>query len=426
MAEPLCGYFGRCGGCTAQNIDYPLQVSNKRDWLAREIKYEDIELFSDEEYYYRTRVDMVFHEGGLGFRRKGRWDRIVDIGQCVIANQKINSLVTEVREYFKGIDYFEMRKNSGTYRYAVIRAPGEQSSISFTLNADSSRLLAAREKITQYAESASAENIVITYVPHNHDSSISEDYLVVKGRDTLTVELLGKEFEFNVQGFYQNNDRMSQKMQSHVRNILQRYDTAGRHLVDLYGGVGTFGIVNSDLFRQVTIIESFPGAIESARKNIEANGAANTSALELDAKRLKNAGLKAPLIVLTDPPRSGMNPKTIVELNHLRPELLIYVSCNIRQLGADLEKFKEFEIRSAALFDFFPHTPHCEAVVELVPGKPQELPAGGPPAVDLTAGKQYLWLISRVKADSETRIPYVPWAGVVEFGRHKGLKIPWS
>ena len=372
MAEPLCGYFGRCGGCTAQNIDYPLQVSNKRDWLAREIKYEDIELFSDEEYYYRTRVDMVFHEGGLGFRRKGSWDRIVDIGQCVIANQKINSLVTEVREYFKGIDYFEMRKNSGTYRYAVIRAPSEQSSISFTLNADSSRLLAAREKITQYAESASAENIVITYVPHNHDSSISEDYLVIKGRDTLTVELLGKEFEFNVQGFYQNNDRMSQKMQSHVRNILQRYDTAGRHLVDLYGGVGTFGIVNSDLFRQVTIIESFPGAIESARKNIEANGAANTSALELDAKRLKNAGLKAPLIVLTDPPRSGMNPKTIVELNHLRPELLIYVSCNIRQLGADLEKFKEFEIRSAALFDFFPHTPHCEAVVELVPGKPQE------------------------------------------------------
>ena len=223
MAEPLCGYFGRCGGCTAQNIDYPLQVSNKRDWLAREIKYEDIEVFSDEEYYYRTRVDMVFHEGGLGFRRKGSWDRIVDIGQCVIANKKINSLVSEVREYFRGIDYFEMRKNSGTYRYAVIRAPGEQSSISFTLNADSTRLLAARENITRYAESASADNVVITYVPHNHDSSISEDYLVVKGRDTLKVELLGKKFEFNVQGFYQNNDRMSQKMQSLMACSLVHY-----------------------------------------------------------------------------------------------------------------------------------------------------------------------------------------------------------
>jgi len=129
MAQPLCSYFGKCGGCAAQNIDYPLQLENKRNNLANAIGCEDIRVFSRKEYFYRTRVDMVFHQGGLGFRKKGTWHRIVDIGKCVIANQAVNRLVCEVRDYFTDVDYFHVKKNSGTFRYAVIRAPGEDSSI---------------------------------------------------------------------------------------------------------------------------------------------------------------------------------------------------------------------------------------------------------------------------------------------------------
>jgi 23S rRNA (uracil1939-C5)-methyltransferase len=86
----------------------------------------------------------------------------------------------------------------------------------------------------------------------------------------------------------------------------------------------------------------------------------------LDAMQLKKLDLPDSLFVITDPPRSGMHEKTIEQLKKLRPKVIVYVSCNVVQLGKDLPKFKDYRIRSAALFDLFPQTPHSEAVVELV------------------------------------------------------------
>jgi len=76
--------------------------------------------------------------------------------------------------------------------------------------------------------------------------------------------------------------------------------------------------------------------------------------------------LSSPLFVVTDPPRSGMDVKTIYHLNEVKPKVIIYISCNIEQLAKDLPKFKNYKLKSAALFDLFPQTPHCEGVVELV------------------------------------------------------------
>ncbi|MBS3161724.1 23S rRNA (uracil-5-)-methyltransferase RumA, partial [Candidatus Woesearchaeota archaeon] len=70
--------------------------------------------------------------------------------------------------------------------------------------------------------------------------------------------------------------------------------------------------------------------------------------------------------VITDPPRSGMHPKTIQQLNVIKPEVIIYISCNIEQLGKDLEKFPGYKIKNAAMFDMFPQTNHIEAIVEMV------------------------------------------------------------
>jgi 23S rRNA (uracil1939-C5)-methyltransferase len=72
------------------------------------------------------------------------------------------------------------------------------------------------------------------------------------------------------------------------------------------------------------------------------------------------------LYVITDPPRSGIHPKAIKRLRELQPEILLYVSCNIKLLGRELEQLDDYTIKSAALFDLFPQTPHQEAVIELV------------------------------------------------------------
>jgi len=366
MASALCPFFGDCGGCSSQHIDYSLQLGNKRKVLERSINNTDVKVFSDKEYGYRNRMDFVFHKCGVGFRRKGKWFSVVPVDKCVISNDKINVLLKEVNDFFKDVDFFDLVKQSGTFRYAVIRTPTNDSSISFVLNEDSPRLSAAVEKIEEFSKVSSANNIITSYVPSKHDESISAEFFSVKGSDTLKESYLGKDFVYSVQGFFQNNSVMAEKMQKYVNELLKDYDTKPAHLLDLYGGVGTFGIINSDLFKGVTIIESVQPCIDAANINIQSNNIKNSSAILLDAVKLKNVDLPSPLFVITDPPRSGMDNRTIDQLKKLQPKVIIYVSCNVEQLGKDIPKFKDYKLKSAALFDLFPQTPHSEAVVELV------------------------------------------------------------
>lgn len=366
MATPLCPYFGSCGGCSAQHLEYSLQLENKRRALAQAINYEEIQVFSGKEYFYRNRMDFVFHPRGLGLRERGKWYSIVDIQKCVISNDLINKLLQEVQEYFTNSDAFDVRKHTGTLRYAVIRATSlGDSSISFVLNEDSSRLGNSVEKITQFSTKTTAQNVMLAVVPAQTDVSISENASVIKGTEYLQEQFLGKTFYFPIQGFFQNNSAMAEKMQEYVYSLLQKYDTASAHLLDLYGGVGTFGIINADLFAGVTIID-LGSSIEAAKKNIALNNIQNATALNLDAAQLKKVSLPKPLFVITDPPRTGMHPKTIAQLDLLQPEVIIYISCNISQLAKELPKLKNYRLKSTALFDLFPQTVHSEAVIELI------------------------------------------------------------
>jgi 23S rRNA (uracil1939-C5)-methyltransferase len=102
-------------------------------------------------------------------------------------------------------------------------------------------------------------------------------------------------------------------------------------------------------------------------KNLQLNNLKNIEAFAMDSKYLPKLNLKSPLYVITDPPRTGMDPKTILALKQLKPKLIIYISCNPQQLSKDLFKLREYKVVSSALFDLFPQTPHSEAVVELIP-----------------------------------------------------------
>ena len=220
ITPPLCQYFGKCGGCTAQHIAYEQQLENKKTKLHQTINKLintplEIEIFSDQPYYYRNRMDFIFHNDGLGLREKDKAWKIVDIERCVISNQKINQLLNEIRTFFRQIDAFDAAKKTGTYKYAVIRAPEtsqQQSSISFVLNSESTKIAETIQKIKQFAEITTAENVLITYVVPEEEESISSDYIIVKGKDMLKQQIMNKTFNYSIQGFFQNNTAMTEKM----------------------------------------------------------------------------------------------------------------------------------------------------------------------------------------------------------------------
>jgi len=368
MQEPKCPFFGRCGGCTTQHLPYELQLENKKKRLIEEIKYPKVQVFSGAEWDYRNRMDMTFTPEGLGFREKGKWWKPLAIDTCYISTLRLNELKKEIETYFgPDFDAFHLKAHLGTYKYAVIRTPQNDSSVSIVLNPESPRYDEAVRKIKEYAKVTTANNVIITRIKAKSSQSIGEDYEVIKGRDVLEETIMGHTFRYSIQGFFQNNSAMAEKMQEYVHGLFKKYDTKWAHLIDLYGGVGAFGIVNAGLFKGVTTIESFEGCTVAAKENAMLNNLTNVEAICMDAKRLKQVKLpNGDLYVITDPPRSGMDEETVIQLKKLKPKAIIYISCNVEQLGTDLPKFKAYKIRSAALFDLFPQTNHMESVVELV------------------------------------------------------------
>lgn len=370
MIEPLCPYFGDCGGCSLQHLDYQQQLEQKKKNPVRITGFEEVKVFSGSEYGYRNRLELIFHPRGIGLRAKDQKNRIVDVEKCSIVNGEINLLIKEVRDFFRqkvrSIDSFDSRKKIGTFRELVIRNSAGGSSVSFVLNEDSSRLAGAIELVKEFAEMTTADKVAVTEISANSDETYSSEFFMVKGDEMMHEDYLGKTFFYHLQGFFQNNSFVAEKMQKYVRGLLESYQTSTANLLDLYSGVGTFGIINADLFKEVFLVESDKNCIEGAEKNIEQNQIKNVKAVLLDGKNLYKLNLSGHLFVITDPPRVGMDQKTIEQLNKLKSEVIVYVSCNPEQLGKDLLKFKDYYVRSVALFDLFPQTIHSEVVVELV------------------------------------------------------------
>ncbi len=356
----ICQYFKRCGGCATQHIPYEVQLENKRKRVESLLKFPVSTIIPSSPFHYRNRMEFIFFNGGIGLRRMKQGS--IDIEECPIADEMINVLLDEVRNEFKCVDAFNPSTKKGMYRYLVIRSTPTDSSISFVLNSDSAHRGLAMEKIKAFQTTAT--NVIVTFVPSENDDCYSSDFTVIKGEDMLHETILTKKIQFSVQGFFQNNSSLQEQMHQYVRSLLESSSQKNAHLLDLYAGVGTFGIINADLFSAVTILERDEGCIKAATINVRQNKIKNAVIFSKDAKHLPI--LKKPLFVITDPPRTGMVPKTIDLLNKSSPELIIYISCNIEQGTKDIKKFKQYSLKSVAVFDFFPQTNHCEVVMELV------------------------------------------------------------
>jgi tRNA/tmRNA/rRNA uracil-C5-methylase (TrmA/RlmC/RlmD family) len=213
-----CPYFPQCGGCDYQNLTYEEQLALKIDLIKKYLNIQELKVFSSPPFNYRNRMDFAFFKNGIGLREKGKWYKFVDIDYCLIAKEKINQLLKEVRDYFKDVDYFDIKKHVGTFRYAVIRS-ALTSTISFVINEKSKNKEEALKLIKNFVFLTSADNIIICEVPPNTDVSISENYQVIKGIDLLYTKINAKEFYFHSQGFFQVNDELTEKLHQYVSEI---------------------------------------------------------------------------------------------------------------------------------------------------------------------------------------------------------------
>src|SRR6202171_3283899 len=119
--EALCPYFGRCGGCAYQHIDYEHQLAIKfrqvRDVLQRIGKLKDVPMRSiipsPLDYNYRNRITVHAQEGVIGFYQRDS-HRLIDIERCPIAMDEVNRALAELRRQRVRDGHYTLRAESGS------------------------------------------------------------------------------------------------------------------------------------------------------------------------------------------------------------------------------------------------------------------------------------------------------------------------
>ena len=177
------------------------------------------------------------------------------------------------------------------------------------------------------------------------------------GDKTITEELENFKYIISPKSFFQVNKNICLKLYKKIRD----YVGENSNILDLYCGCGSIGIFVSKN-NNVLGVEINKSAINDANKNKKLNNLENVHFICGDSSIKNNFKSN---IVIVDPPRSGLNDKTIKKIKNLSPKKLIYVSCDPMTLVRDLNKLDQFNIIEITPFDMFPHTKHVECLCYL-------------------------------------------------------------
>lgn len=322
--EPPCEYFGKCGGCDFQQMNYQAQLSAKKaiikDCLSRigKINYEkEIAMIgSPKPFGYRARAawHLDTRSKRIGYFKRNSHE-IIDVKECPILTPDLQKTLTELRE-----------------------------------NVEWESFWANRVEI----EAANSDGKV----------SIYSDELV-EPTEEIVFSAFGEQYLYSASCFFQGNSFL-------INALIEKAvgDISGKNALDLYCGVGLFTLPLARKFEKVVGVEGNLKAIEYAQKNIENARIENAEVfaeavgdwLNENPERLEYIDF-----VLLDPPRTGAEKEIIEHILKMKPERISYVSCEPSVLARDLRMLIDggYAIETVTGVDLFPQTHHVETIVTL-------------------------------------------------------------
>ena len=330
----ICPYSDFCGGCDLISLEYDKQLEykqNKIEELVRRNLGEDIKINNiiyDKDFAYRNKILLHIMQEKLGFFEQ-MTNNIVDIDKCLLVNDRINSLISLIREFIK---------NNRELKSVVIRSSSNGNTmLIFSGNVSKELLL----------ESFSMVDVIVL------------NNKLVKGQ--FIKERLGdKEFLIYPNSFFQVNMFNTLNLYNEVKRMT--YNKKYGNILDLYCGTGTIGIFLSQIATSVVGIEVVEDAVIAAKSNADINNVENVKFI---CGRVEDYidGFNNIDLIIVDPPRSGLDKKTIDNVKRINPKEIIYVSCDPMTLVRDLKELKDnYLIKEITPVDMFSNTHHVESV----------------------------------------------------------------
>ena len=361
--NPPCPYFGTCGGCQWQHIDYSIQGELKKEILGETLKrlgkLNEIPPISvvpsPKPYDYRVRVQLKVKGKKMGYYHE-KSHQIVDVAHCPISHPLVNQIIEELREDLDALVRME--------EIEINVSPEERSGVLlFHAHSYDQRTEYFMEELLR--SQAILRGIAITQKDGFRffgDPALNFTIPLSQERDKRELKI-----RISPGSFSQVNPEQNQRL---VQTVLQfsKVDQEDR-VIDLYAGAGNLTLPLATGASEALGIEENRMAFEDAQFNAERNGVENCHFTQgrvedvfLDWKK------ETPDLIVLDPPRTGC--KTVLDqVVKLKPKKIVYVSCEPTTFARDLGLFSErgYSLQRLSLIDMFPQTYHMETVGLLQP-----------------------------------------------------------
>ncbi len=337
--RPRCIHFTTCGGCHYQHMDYAAQVEAKLAILEEQLerigglKGTPIEaLTSPEPWYYRNHIQFhLTKEGKLGFQ-KAHSNQTFAIQECHLPEPGINRIWPQV----------DIEPIPGLVRLSLRVGKDED-------------LMLILESTQPQPLDFSIEDLPISVIQMGPGGNV-----VLAGSDQIQIQVLGRDFKVSAPSFFQVNTLQADAMVSYIMEALILDQTMT--VLDIYAGVGLFSAFLAPIVKNLAAIELSSQACEDFTANQDEFD--HVSLYEASAARVLNDVSFDPDVIIMDPPREGLDAKTMRGVLNQGASQLVYVSCDPATLARDARRLVEggYALGKLAMVDMFPQTYHIETI----------------------------------------------------------------
>lgn len=365
--QPACEHFGLCGGCQLQHLHAPLQIHYKQNFLADLLMNQAkvtpkqwLAPLTDSPLGYRQKarlgVRYVHKKQTLlvGFREQNN-NKIAMLSSCQVLDPRVGSQLQNLREL---IGSLQAKEHIPQIEVAI---GGEEVALVFRHVAPLSN--EDIHALTRFCQ----QHHFSLYLQSGGVDSVKKVFPVDE-KNYLTYTLADQNlcFRFHPLDFTQVNANMNQKMINQALALLklQKDD----EVLDLFCGLGNFSLPIAQQVARVVGVEGCQQMVNKAQENAQLNGLPNVEffACDLSTNTLKEApwAKRSYHKVVLDPPRCGAQ-EAIEQLAHLKPQEILYISCNPATFARDagiLVHQQGYCLEKVGVMDMFAQTAHVETM----------------------------------------------------------------
>lgn len=370
-----CRVCKTCGGCQLAHLSYGDQLLYKQEEVSGLLsKFAEVEeiVGMAEPLRYRNKVQVSFGMAGeriIYGNYVASTHEIVEVEDCLLCDEVANDIIALIARLAAKyhISIFDEHSYRGCLRHVLVRS-SKLNEYMVVLVTGSFTIPHERELIGELRKAFPMIKTVVQSINNRHTSMVlGERQKVLFGRGYIYDELCGLVFKLSAVSFYQVNKSQTEVLYNKALEFagLRGDET----VVDAYCGIGTISLCLAKRAKQVIGVELNRQAIADAVKNMHLNEVENAVFVSDDAGRFMSKMARERChvdVVVMDPPRSGADKKFMDSVIRLRPEKIVYVSCNPVTLAANLAYFSRYyRVERICPVDMFPYTKHVETVVLL-------------------------------------------------------------